>query len=240
MIGLIGGYNLENILSEKKWRSVKTAFGNPSSKIATGEIAGKKIALILRHGEKHSIPPHKINHQANIRALSDLGVEYIVCTAAVGIINSKIKLGGFILPDDFIDFSFQPVTFFDKFEKEPRHAFMGNPYSRQLRGAIADAAKKLKIKIQDGGVYANTSGPRFETQAELKMIKKLGGDMVGMTNIPEIILANELKLKIATIAQGVNPTIAAKAADFENFSAVIDAKTKQLYSLINETIKILP
>jgi 5'-methylthioadenosine phosphorylase len=238
MIGLIGGYNLENILAKKTWKAVKTKHGKPSSEIVIGEISNKKVALILRHGEKHSIPPHKINHKANIRAFYDLGVKYIIATAACGIINSKFKLGDFILPDDFIDFTFQPTTFFGNFENEPRHVFMGKPYSKRLRQKILFVAKNNQIKIYNGGVYANMPGPRLETQAELKMLKKLGADMVGMTNAPEIILANELGIEITTIAIGVNYTINAAESDI-NIKKIIDLKKNQLKNLLQKTIEAL-
>jgi 5'-methylthioadenosine phosphorylase len=238
VIGLIGGYNIENILSEKKWRVIKTKHGLPSSKVAFGDIFNKKIAIICRHGEKHSIPPHRINNKANIQAFYDLGVKQIICTAAVGIINPKIKLGNFILPNDFIDFTFQPTTFFDASNCKTKHIFMGNPYSPRLCSAIAATAKKLKLKIHNRGVYANMPGPRLETQAELKMLKKLGADMVGMTNTPEIILANELNLEIATIALGVNYTIGIPEDDI-NMKKIVQEKKQQLRNLIIETIKII-
>jgi 5'-methylthioadenosine phosphorylase len=238
MIGIIGGYNLENILLHKKWQTVKTVYGKPSSKIAIGKINEKKIALILRHGEKHSIPPHRINHQANIQALRDLGAKQIICTAAVGIINPEIKLGQFILPHDFIDFSFRPVTFFNQFRNKPEHVLMNNPYSQRLRDAIADAAKKLKIKIRNAGIYANTYGPRLETQAEIKFLKNAGADIVGMTNVPEVILANELRIEIATICTGTNYTNGASAANID-IKIITEQKERNLQDLLSETIKIV-
>jgi 5'-methylthioadenosine phosphorylase len=239
MVGLIGGYNLYNILREKKWKKIKTKYGEPSSRVAIGKIHGKKVALILRHGENHTIPPHKINHQANIKAFYDLGVKNIIAISRVGIINPRIKVGDLILPDDFIDFRFQPTTFFDNFAKEAKHALMISPYSTRLRNFIKNSAQKMKIKIHSRGVYANTLGPRFETQVELKILKKMGADMVGMTNVPEVVLANELEIEIAAIAQGVNPTIGARPIDFKKFSSIIKNNAKQLRALIKETIQLL-
>lgn len=192
LIGLIGGYGLEEILEKKKWLKIKTKYGLTSSKVAVGVINNKKVGLICRHDQKHTFPPHQVNHLSNIWAFYNLGVRFIISTAAVGIINKRIKPNSFILPDDFIDFRFQPTTFFDKFEKELKHTDMTNPYSQFLRQKIKKAAKNLGIKIYDKGIYINTLGPRFETPAEIRAFRKLGADIVGMTNVPEVILANEL------------------------------------------------
>ena len=241
LIGLIGGYGLEEILDDQKWLTVKTKYGQPSSQVAVGKVNNKKVALICRHGQEHFIPPHQVNHLSNIWAFYNLGVRFIISTAAVGIINKRIKPNSFILPDDFIDFRFQPTTFFDKFEKELKHTDMTNPYSQFLRQKIKKVAKNLGIKIYDRGVYINTLGPRFETPAEIKVFRKLGADIVGMTNVPEVILANELEIEIAAIAIGTNwaAGIDKKPLNYQEAIKKIKNKEKQLNQLIKETIKIL-
>lgn len=240
-IGLIGGYGLEEILEKKKWLEIKNKYSPTSIRVVVGIINNKKVALICRHGQQHSIPPHKINHLANIWAFYNLGVKFIITTAAVGIINKKIKSGSFILPDDFIDFRFQVTTFYDEFKKELKHIDMTSPYSQFLREKIKKAAKNLGIKIYDRGIYINTLGPRFETPAEVRTFRKLGADIVGMTNVPEVILANELGIKIATIAISANwaAGIDKKPLNYQKEVKKIKNKEKQLNQLIKETIKII-
>lgn len=240
-IGLIGGYGLQKILEKKRWINVKTDYGQPSSAVALGKIGDKKVALICRHGQKHTIAPHRINHLANIWALHQLGAEFILNTAAAGIINKKIKPGSFILPDDFIDFRFQATTFFNDFKEGLKHTDLTNPYSVYLRNKIKSAAKKLKIEIHEKGIYINTMGPRFETAAEIHAFKKMGADIVGMTIAPEIILANEVGIEIATVAIGTNwaAGINKEPLTEQEVIETMGQKNTELNRLIRETVKLL-
>ncbi len=192
--GLIGSYQLNKILKKKSSFSFKTKFGPPSSKIYLGNLGGKKIALILRHGEKGNILPHQINHLANIYSFYQLGVKKIITLCAVGSLKKEIKPADFVFCSDFIGLALQSLTF-----KKIRHPDLTEPFSENLRKKLIKAAKELKIRFHRNGIYWHTSGPRFETKAEIKMMKNFA-DLVGMTNVPEVILANELGLEIATIA----------------------------------------
>jgi len=193
-LGLIGGYNLDKILEKKSSFSFKTKFGKPSSKIYLGELANKKIALILRHGEKNKILPHEINHQANIFSFYQLGVKKLIAICAAGSLRKEIKPGDFVFCSDFIWLNPQPLTF-----KKIKHLDLTEPFSENLREKLIRVAKKLKIKFHQKGVYWQTLGPRFETKAEINLMKHFA-HLVGMTSLPEIILANELGIEIATIA----------------------------------------
>jgi 5'-methylthioadenosine phosphorylase len=240
-IGLIGGYGLEKVLRKKQWRAARTPYGYPSSKIVMGVIADKRAAIICRHGENHSIPPHRINHLANIWTLHSLGIEFIINTAAAGSLNEKIKPGSFILPHDFIDFRFQPTTFYHQFKNEKGHTDMTAPYSVYLREKIQKAAKNLGIPVRNRAVYINTLGPRFETPTEIRMFKKMGADIVGMTNVPEVILANELGIEIAAVAIATNfaAGISKNSLTSKEVDEMMAQKEKQLKNLILETVRIL-
>lgn len=193
-LGLIGGYNLDKILENKKSFSFKTKFGKPSSKIYLGEINNKKIALILRHGKKGKILPHQINHLANIYSFYQLKVKKIIAICAAGSLKREKKPADFVFLSDFIWLNSKPLTF-----KKTKHLDLTNPFSENLRKKLIESAQKLKIRFHQNGVYWHTLGPRFETKAEIKMMKNFA-DLVGMTNAPEVILANELKIEIATVA----------------------------------------
>ena len=186
-IGIIGG---KSLLETKFWkkgkkRENKTLFGKVNFSLF------KNLILICRHGKEGEIPPHRINHKANIFVLKKLGVKKIFSFNSVGSLKKKIKLGHFLIPDDFIDFD--PPTFFDK-----KAIFSTPEISENLRKALIKISKKLKLKFWKKGVYFNTKGPRLETKAEIKLIKNFA-DVVGMTMAKEATLAKELNLEYASL-----------------------------------------
>ena len=161
-----------------------------------------KAYLMLRHGPGHSIPPHLINYRANIEALRKLGVHSVVATATVGAVNPRLRAGTYVIPDQFIDQTKNRVS---TFYTEPGEAFshtdMTHPYSEKVRGALISALKKSHVlTFKRVGTYVCTEGPRFETPAEIKMYRKSGGDVVGMTGVPEANLAKEIGLEYGTLA----------------------------------------
>lgn len=151
----------------------------------------KNCVFIPRHGLKENIPPHKINHLANIYGLKNLGIRYIFSFNSVGSLEKEIKPGEFLIPSDYIDF--HPPTFYEKEAK-----FITPELSSKLRRILIDILRKLKIKFKDGGIYFQTRGPRLETKAEIKLIKNFA-DVVGMTMASEATLANELELEYASL-----------------------------------------
>lgn len=204
-IGIIGGTGvydpsaLINVREEK----VETEYGSVSLKI--GVYKDIEVAFLARHGEGHAVPPHKVNYRANIKALKKLGVERVIATAAVGSLNLDMKPGELILVDQFLDFTKnRPSTFFEDGLNGVVHVDMTDPYCADLRNIIVNAAKKAKIDIKNGATYVCTEGPRFETPAEIKMYTILGGDLVGMTSVPEVVLAREAEMCYASIAMVTN------------------------------------
>ena len=204
-IGVIGGTGVydpsifENIHEE----SLTTPYGDID--YVQGTYKGKTVIFVARHGRGHSIPPHKINYRANIWGLKKLGVTFIISTTAVGSLNESFKPGHFVLTDQFLDFTKNRITTFYEGDDRPvAHLDVTNPYCPELRSAIESSAKELELPIHNGGTYVCTEGPRFETPSEIKMFHMLGGDTVGMTNVPEVNLANEAEIAYATISMITN------------------------------------
>ncbi|MBS7632920.1 S-methyl-5'-thioinosine phosphorylase [Candidatus Bathyarchaeota archaeon] len=186
------------MLSHAKQLRVKTPYGTVSS-LLIGKLDARKIAFIPRHGLNHSIPPHKINYRANLFALCKIGVECVIGTNAVGAINTNFKPADIVVPHDFVDFTRQrSLTFYDK--APVTHTDFSHPYCPELRRLLIENSRQHHYaKSWDKGVLVCTEGPRFETPAEIEMFRRLGCDVVGMTGLPEAILARELKMCYAAL-----------------------------------------
>lgn len=198
MIGIIGGSGVEEIseLADSiEKRTVDTEYG--SVEVSLLSIEDKTVAFLPRHSKGHTCPPHKINFKANIMALKEIGVTQIMATNAVGSLDLDIGPGSIVLPDDFLDFTVnRDRTFYDN---EVIHIDMTEPFCNRLRGTILANSGCVDGKVVDGGTIVCTEGPRFETPAEIKMFKMLGGDLVGMTGVPEVTLAREREMCYASI-----------------------------------------
>ena len=188
MIGIIGGsgvYEITHKADSCTDKVVKTEYGEVEVSIL--DILGKKVAFIPRHASGHSIPPHKINFRANIDALKDVGVTRIIATNSVGSMNEAMPPGSFVIPDDFLDFSQNRIKTF--YEDKVVHIDVTEPYCPTLRDVLDKSGDVIL-----GATYVCTEGPRFETPAEIRMFKMLGGDLVGMTGLPEVVLAREREM----------------------------------------------
>lgn len=212
-IAIIGGTGIYNpeALSSLEELVINTPYGTAACKV--GISAGNQVAFITRHGAGHKTAPHKINYRANIWALKSIGTEEIFATTAVGSLNSEMTAGHFVVCDNILDFTKNRInTFFDTPEKGVAHADFTMPYCQVLREKVIRCLKNTDIPFHDGGVYVCTEGPRFETAAEIKMFAMLGGDVVGMTNMPEAILAREAEMCyvncsiVTNMAAGISKT----------------------------------
>ncbi len=202
---LIGGSGLylPDMLDNAEEKTVDTPFG--SIVYACGSFNGKKIIFIPRHGKGHSVPPHKINYQANIYGLKKLGVKRIIASAAVGSINVKMQVGELVIPNQIIDFTkLRKNTFFEGEDGKVVHTDFTNPYCGALSDVLFKSACLEGIKSHNKGTYICTEGPRFETSAEINMYRLIGGDIVGMTAMPEAILAREANICYASFALVTN------------------------------------
>lgn len=207
MLAIIGGTGLTALdglnITEKK--TVTTPFGEPSSELLIGEFQGKSVIFLPRHGQQHSIPPHKINYRANIWALHSLGVSKVVAVAAVGGIRQDMAPGVLAVPDQIIDYTHgREHSFFSDDFSSDKHIDFTFPYDETLRQQIIQAAKVADVSIVKDGIYGAVQGPRLETAAEIKRMAQDGCSLVGMTGMPEASLARELNVDYATIALSAN------------------------------------
>jgi 5'-methylthioadenosine phosphorylase len=195
---IIGGTGVYDAGGESIRKIVKTKYGEVELDILN--IDGEEIIFLARHGKGHSVPPHLINYRANMMALKEVGVKYIYSTAAVGSCNENYGPGDVVVIKDFLDFTkSRPVTFFEGGDEPVKHVDMSDPYCKNLREKFYSIAKEEGLEIKGDAVYVCTEGPRFETAQEVQIYKKLGGDVIGMTNVPEVVLAKELGMCYATI-----------------------------------------
>ena len=198
MKAIIGGTGVYSTGHEKRVEKVKTKYGEVELDIVN--MDGEDIVFLARHGNSHSVPPHLINYRANIMALKEIGVNYIFATAAVGSCNENYGPGDVVVITDFLDFtSLRPVTFFEGGDEPVKHVDMSDPYCKNLRARFTEEAKNLDLNIKGEAVYVCTEGPRFESASEIKMYQKIGGDVIGMTTIPEVVLAKELGMCYSTV-----------------------------------------
>lgn len=206
-LAIIGGTGLTQIeaLTITGEERLTTPFGEPSAPYLLGELNGKKLVFLARHGNPHRIPPHKINYRANIWGLKQLGVTEIIGVAAVGGIGAKMAPAVIAIPDQLIDYSYgREHTFFADDLAHVTHIDFTEPYTPSLRARIIQAAQQANISVTPSGTYGCTQGPRLETVAEIKRMANDGCDLVGMTGMPEASLARELGLAYANISVVAN------------------------------------
>jgi 5'-methylthioadenosine phosphorylase len=201
VLGIIGGSGLYAIdgLTEMRWQSVDSPFGQPSDQLLFGSLAGQKMVFLPRHGRGHKIPPSEVNYRANIDALKRAGVTDILSVSAVGSLKEELPPGCFVLVDQFIDRTFaREKSFFGS--GLVAHVGMGHPVCSRLVEQIARSASEIGLSLQKGGTYLAMEGPQFSTLAESRLYRSWGCDVIGMTNMPEAKLAREAELCYATIA----------------------------------------
>lgn len=202
-LAIIGGTGLSQLTDLKiiKSEQISTPYGVPSAEFIIGELNGKEAIFLARHGNPHIIAPHKINYRANIWGLKQLDVENIIAVAAVGGITAEMIPTHIAIPDQIIDYSYgRKHTFFEGENDPVTHIDFSYPYSRTLRSRLIRAAKQAGIHISPIGTYGCTQGPRLETAAEIKRMEQDGCDLVGMTGMPEAVLAKELGINYATVS----------------------------------------
>ena len=202
-IGVIGGSGLDDpkILKNTKVLDITTKYGRPSSQITKGKIGNAEVFIIARHGRNHIHSPTKVNNKANIQALKDLKVNYILSTTACGSLTEDIERGDLVILDQFIDLTrHRQITFHDDFSKGIKHTPMADPFDEKLRNILIASAKKLHYKHHDRGTVVTIEGPRFSTRAESNMFRLLGAHVINMSIAPEAILANELGIPYASVA----------------------------------------
>lgn len=201
-IGIIGGsglYEIEGFKSES-WKSIQTPFGPPSDELLLGEMNGREIVFLPRHGRSHNIMPSEINHRANIWAMKQLGVSWVISASAVGSLQPEYAPCDIVLVDQFIDNTKQSSghSFFG--DGIVGHVGLAEPICENLRQLLLSAAEEAGVRAHDRGVYVNMEGPAFSTRAESMRNQKMGYDVIGMTNLGEARCAREAEISYATLA----------------------------------------
>lgn len=244
IIGIIGGSGLDNpdILKDAKDSEVTNIWGEPSSPVKSGTIAGKEVHIIGRHGREHTIPPTYVNNRANIQALKDLGCDCILATTAVGSLREEIDRGHLVIMDQFIDFTRKrELTFHESFEPHaPAHTPMAEPFDADLRAKMVESSNELSVKVHDKGTVVTIEGPRFSTRAESHMFRAWGADIINMSTAPEAILANEASLPYAAVAMSTDYDCwktDEEPVTWDDILAIFQANAENVTSMLIKTIE---
>ena len=202
-LAVIGGTGLYRLaaLEDVETLQPETRYGGASGPIRLGRLDGHPVAFLARHGEGHSVPPHRINYRANLAALQSIGASRILALNTVGGITEHFGPRVLACPDQLIDYTWGRVsTVCEEPGTEVVHIDFGEPYTRSLRDAVVAAAREADVAMVDGGCYGATQGPRLETRAEIARMRRDGCDLVGMTGMPEAALAREMGMDYACLA----------------------------------------
>ncbi|MGH8042724.1 MAG: S-methyl-5'-thioinosine phosphorylase [Rudaea sp.] len=206
-LAIIGGSGLYTFtgLENVEKHDVATPFGAPSAAVVLGTLHGKHVAFLARHGASHTLAPHRVNYRANIWALHHMGVRRIIGVNAVGGIRADMGPRAVVVPDQIIDYTHGRFdSFCDMEGAKVEHVDFSEPYSAVLRSELLAATRDAGVAAVDGGCYGATQGPRLETRAEIARLRRDGCDLVGMTGMPEAVLARELGIKYACLALVAN------------------------------------
>lgn len=240
MLGVIAGtgfYNW-NLITDITEKEIETPYGKVA--VNLGSAQGMPVAFLARHKKNHSVPPHKINYRANIFALKKIGVTRLVAINAVGSLDESIQPGEIVLIDDFIDFTWgREHTFYDGADGKVGHADMSRCYCEDLRNIVIKAAESANIKLYTKGIYVATQGPRFETAAEIKAYKNMGGTVVGMTGVPECPLAVEMGICYCSLSYVTNFACGIKGSLSGNDIGYVVSESKtKLENLLGQVAEI--
>jgi 5'-deoxy-5'-methylthioadenosine phosphorylase len=247
MLAIIGGSGLTRLstLAIAHREVVRTPYGEPSSALVFGQLSGRDVVFLARHGHGHTIPPHRVNYRANLWALKQRTVDSILAVASVGAISARHGPGDLVLPHQLIDYTNgREQTFFDGGDRQVVHVDFTRPYSEELRARCLEAGKAAHITLHDGGVYGAVSGPRLETAAEIDRMERDGATLVGMTGMPEAALARELGIAYASIAVVVNHAAgrgdSAAGVSMERIARVLETAMDKVKILIAHVVQQQP
>jgi 5'-methylthioadenosine phosphorylase len=239
MLAIIGGTGLTRLstLAVAHREVVRTPYGEPSSALIFGQLAGREAMFLARHGHGHTIPPHRVNYRANLWSLKDRGASTVVAVASVGAIRGA-RPGELVVPHQLIDYtSGRAQTFFDGGDQKVVHVDFTQPYALPLRERLLQAAREAGVAAHDGGVYGAVSGPRLETAAEIDRMDRDGATLVGMTGMPEAALARELDLPYAAVCVVVNHAAgrgdSTEQVSLEGIARVVESAMDRVHALLS-------
>jgi 5'-methylthioadenosine phosphorylase len=198
-IGIFGGSGFYSLLERSTEREVDTPYGPPSAPVAVGELGGRQVAFLPRHGPDHRYPPHRIPYRANVWAMRTLGVRWLLGPCAAGSLRADLAPGAFVVCDQLVDRTGgREQSFYDG--PDTHHVSFADPYDPTLRRLLVECARAQGLAVHDGGTMVVVQGPRFSTRAESAWFRGMGWDVVNMTGHPEAVLARELEIAYAAVA----------------------------------------
>lgn len=245
MLGIIGGTGLTQLanLNVTRRQIIRTPYGEPSAPLVFGEVGGREVVFLARHGGGHTLPPHQVNYRANLWALHSEGVRDIIAVATVGGIHPELGPGKLALPDQILDYTYGRKNSFHEGADVPvRHIDFTQPYSEKMRTLCKQAAREIDETLYDGGVYATVQGPRLETAAEINRYERDGATMVGMTGMPEAALARELDIEYAAICPVANHAAgrgsSANGIRYEDIGPVLGETMQRVRNLLQQMVTL--
>ncbi len=243
-IGIIGGSGLYNMdgLTDVTEQRVETPFGDPSEVFVLGTLEGRKVAFLARHGKGHRILPSELNFKANVYAMKKLGVTSILSVSAVGSLKEEHKPTDFVIPDQFIDRTFdRSATFFG--EGVVGHVGFGDPVCPIVSEVFAKACAEVGVVGKLGGTYVCMEGPQFSTKAESRLYRSWGADVIGMTNLQEAKLAREAEISYATLAMVTDYDCWFEGHDavtVEQVIAVMHQNSDNAQKVVKAAVRLMP
>ncbi len=241
-VGVFGGSGFYSFLDDVETVSLDTPHGAPSAPVTIGEVGGRRVAFLPRHGRRHELPPHRIPYRANVWAMRGLGVRSIVAPCAAGSLQAHIHPGELAVVDQLVDRTWgRADTFFDG--PEVQHVAFADPYDSAVRATLVAAARDLGFVVHDGGTMVVVQGPRFSTRAESRWFSSMGWEVINMTGYPEAVLAAELAIPYAAVAlitdydaglEGVEPVTQEMVFSF------FEGNIERMRALLFEAIPHLP
>jgi 5'-methylthioadenosine phosphorylase len=230
-IGVFGGSGFYSLIDNAHEEWVETPYGAPSDKVALGEIGGRHVAFLPRHGKDHRFPPQAINYRANLYAMKTLGVKWIIGPTAAGSLDKRVKPGSMVVSDQLVDrTSGRKDTFYDG--PITTHVSFADPYCPTLRPIAVEALRSLDVETHDRGTVVVIQGPRFSTRAESKWFQSQGWEVINMTQYPEAYLARELEICYVNIS-----LITDYDVGIEGMPAVSHHDVIEVFNRNNERVK---
>ncbi len=244
MLAILGGSGLTQLgnLKVTRRKSAATPYGEPSAPLTFGEIGGRAVVFLARHGDPHTLAPHEVNYRANLWALKDAGAREVVSVASVGGIRDAAGPGALMVPHQIIDYTWgRASTYFQGPGVAVKHIDFTEPYSHAVREMLLAAARRCGEAVLDRGVYAVTQGPRLETAAEIERLARDGADIVGMTAMPEAALAREIDLEYGAIAVVANYAAgrgdSRRAISLAGIEAVLELAMARVHRILEEACR---
>jgi 5'-methylthioadenosine phosphorylase len=243
-IGVFGGSGFYSFLDNVEEVDLTTPYGKPSAPVRVGDIGGRRVAFIPRHGLKHQFPPHKVPYRANLSAMKELGVERVIGPCAAGSLQPNVRPGHFVICDQLVDYtSGREDTFYDG--PETTHVGFADPYCPEMREVAVSRGRDLGIDLHDRGTIVAVQGPRFSTRAESDFYRGQGWEVINMTQYPEAILARELEMCFLNVSLITDYDVGVEGGDVEPVShemviKVFEENISKLRDLLFRVIPDLP